>query len=67
MGKQVRHAEYRLLLILSNGNLHGLSVFLYHHAVHGQGNGTPLVFADTAVIMGFKKCDILLFVQRIGL
>ena len=67
MRKQITDTEYRIPLLLTNGNLHSLTIFLNHNAVHGKGRGAPLVLADTAIIVGLKVCHVTFLINRIRL
>ena len=67
MGKQVGHAEDRIVRILSHPHRHGGTVPQHHHAVEGQGDGGPLVFFDPAVIMSVEIGQVMVLIQGIGL
>ena len=65
MRKKVADTEYRITILFADGNLYTFTILLNDHTVHGKRRGTPLVFADTAVIVGLKVCHIVFFINRI--
>ena len=52
VGQQIGDAEYRVSLVLADGDGHSASVLAADHPVEGQGQGGPLEFFDAPVIVG---------------
>ena len=67
MGQQIGYTENRVVGIFAHAYLHQLTVLFDDNAMHSQRHGHPLVFADTAVIMRFKICHLMVFVYRVRL
>ena len=65
MGQQIGYAENRVAGIFAHAYLHQLAVLFDDNAMHSQRHGYPLIFADTAVIMRFKICHLMVFVYRV--
>ena len=59
MYEQVCDAEYRVVVILADIDIYPLSIGLYYNSVKGQGQGHPLVFLDTAVVMGIQIGELV--------
>ena len=67
MRQKICNAECRLILFFTDADLDQLSVLFCYNAVDRQRHGSPLIFADAAVVMGLKISDIFLFIERIRL
>ena len=65
MRKKVADTEYRITILFADGNFYTFTILLNDYTVHGKRRGTPLVFADTAVIMRFEISHLMVFVYRI--
>ena len=59
MDKVITH---RIILILTDIYFCCTSVFLYHYAMDCQGKSHPLVFLNTAIIMGIQICKIRILI-----
>ena len=65
MNKKIRDHEYRIILILSDGNLLRRPVLLHDHAVQRQRLRHPLILLDAAVIMRIQISKPLILIERI--
>ena len=64
MRKQITDIENRIGRIFTDIHDNGIAVFLVDHTVKRKRNCCPLVFADTAVIMGLEVSNIILLINR---
>ena len=65
MDQKIRDKEYRIVFILTYAQDHGLSAFLYDHAVNSQRERHILILLDAPVIMSVQICDIAVFIEGI--
>ena len=66
MGQQVGDAEHGIVLVLTDGKVDAGAVGAGKHAVDGQRDGSPLVLAYTAVVVGAEVAHVVRLVQRVG-
>ena len=66
MGQQVRDDQLGLAR-LADAHVYHAAVLLGHHAPQLQGDGHPLVLADTAVVVGLEIRHLAVLIQRRGL
>ena len=67
MRQQIGYAEYRVAGVFAHADLHQLTVLFDNHAMHSQRHSHPLVFADTAIVMGFEISHLMVFIYRVRL
>ena len=65
VGQQVVDCEQGVPLPVADGHPDGLAALQHHHPVELQGDGHPLVLADTAVVVGFQKGQLLRLIEGI--
>ena len=65
MDQQVGHEEHRVFRFFAHGNFHHRAVLFHDDTVDRQGDRHPLVFFDSAVIMGIQQGKAAVFVQRV--
>ena len=65
MDQDIRYTEYRIRLILTDHHIHQSSICFCNHTVNGQGQGHPLIFLDTAIVMGIQIGQITFLIERI--
>ena len=63
MGQQVADAVGHIFIV----NIHHTAVFFDDHTFQSKRNGSPLIFFDTAVIVGSEMYQTLLLGNGIGL
>ena len=66
MGQQVGDAEHGIVLVLTDGKVDAGAVGAGEHAVDSQRDGSPLVLAHTAVVVGAEVAHVVRLVQRVG-
>ena len=64
MRQKIGYDKDRISLILADIYINNLSVGTNNSAVKRKGNGRPLIFADSAVIMGLEIGKIGVLVKR---
>ena len=67
MRQQIGDAENGIARLLADGNGQRRAVLTNDRTVQRQRNGSPLVFLDTAVIVGLKEALLALLIKRTGL
>ena len=67
MGKKIGDHKFGVAFIIAYANGDAGAVFLINYAVKRKGNRRPLIFFDTAVIMGLEIAELLILIKRIGL
>ena len=67
VGQQIVHCKHRVASPAANGHIDQIPVLQRHHAPQLQRDGHPLVFPDTAVIVGLEERQLTVLVERIGL
>ena len=65
--QQVGHIQDGVIVVLTDGDGHNLTVLAVYNTVNSQGNGGPLILLDTAVVMGLQIGDLRILIQGIGL
>ena len=65
MDEQVGHAEHGIVLRLADADVDGRTVFLHDDAVHRERQRRPLVFLDTAVVVGVEVGEPAVLVERV--
>ena len=63
--KNIRNAENRFVVIFADYNIYRFSVLLYYYTVNCQWNSCPLVFFDSAIVVGVHIGNVVFFVERI--
>ena len=63
MGQQVVDVDDRVGILLTDDHIHNGAVLLCHHSVQGQGDGDPLVLADTAIVAGLEEGKAAVLIQ----
>ena len=58
MDQKVCDVNNRIVLVLSDGYVYNCAVFLRNHTVHCHRKGNPLIFLNTAIVMGVKISQI---------
>ena len=67
MGQQVGDDQLGVAAIGTDVHLHPAAVLQRDDAPQLQGNGDPLVLADTAIIVGLEESQLAVLIQGIGL
>ena len=65
MDQKVCHAEYRIVVVLTDHNINDFAVLFRYHTVDGKWKGYPLPFFDTAVVVGIEICKSVVLIQRV--
>lgn len=63
-GANIRDAEFRLAGLFAEADINASAVILANSAVKRKRNGGPLIFFDTAVIVGFKESHGAVLINR---
>ena len=66
MGQQVGDAEHGIVLVLTDGKVDAGAVGTGKHAVDGQRDGSPLVLAHAAIVVGAEVAHVVRLVQGVG-
>ena len=59
--------ELRVVFLAADVDGNALAVAQHGHTMQLEGNGHPLILADTAVMMGLEVRHLSLFIERAGL
>ncbi len=62
--QQVGDGEYGIARIFTDTHGYFGAVLFDNGSVQGQRDGKPVVFADTAVVVGFRQCNVGVFIKR---
>ncbi len=65
MYQQVRNYKYRIILIFSDVHSDYRTVFLRNNAVKCKRKRNPLVFLNTAIVVGIQIGKFFVLVQRV--
>ena len=64
MRQQIGDDKLGIIAVAADDNVDDLAGLQRNHTVQFQRNGNPLIFLDTAVIMGLEIGKLIVFVQR---
>ena len=67
MREKIVDDELRVAFLAADVNSNALAVAQHGRTVQLEGNGRPLILADTAVMMGLEVRHLSLFIERAGL
>ena len=65
MDQQVRHAKDRIIIILTDDNIHDCTVFFHDNAMQCKRQRNPLIFLDAAIVMRIKVSQPAVLIERI--
>ena len=65
MDQQVGNEEDRIIGIFADIQFDGGAVLFHDDAVNSQGHGDPLIFFDTAVVVGVQISKAAVFIERV--
>ena len=65
MHQQVGNYKYRVVVLLSDIYFHHRAVLLRNHSVKCKRDCNPLVFLDTAIVMGIQIGKLIVLIQRV--
>ena len=65
MDQKVCDVYDRIIFIFTDGNVDYAAVFFCDHAVDREWKSYPLIFLDTAIVVGIEVCKVCVFIQRI--
>ena len=64
MRQQVGNAEDRVVIFLTNADIHSRTVGTADHTMERQRNGRPLILAHTAIVVGAEIGIVAALIQR---
>ena len=62
MHQKIGYEKDRIVFFFTDIDNDLFSVFLDNNAMYGKRDRHPLIFFDTAVIMGIQECEITILV-----
>ena len=65
MREEIRNAYHRIIFVLADYDFYQLPVLFRYHPVYRKGKGNPLIFLDSAVVVGVKVSKSGFFIKGI--
>ena len=65
MRKQIGDSEYRIAVVVTDSDIYGCAVFFRNNAVESQRKSYPLIFLNSAVVVGIEHSHVVILIERI--
>ncbi len=65
MGKKVIDRKNRFIFVLTYYKVNLSAICFRYDAMYGKRRGNPLIFLNTAIVMGFEKCQVYILIEGV--